>query len=203
MERAHLYLWLTTIIIRSVAYGKKITEVDHKRVVDHVKPVFNDTFLMTHGKKYSEYVCLVTRAYSDYLIKIEKPIAGIAQIMKAIKHCRESEEEVSALHNNFAMLCLKAKCFQHSKMIIDHPITAVMKGTLPIEIMTYNYYRGLLNTGLQKFPQAIECFRKVLSQPTNLCHAVHIEAYYKVSILNLIVKGETFDLKAGNVSSTV
>ena len=109
MERAHLYLWLTTIIIRSVAYGKKITEVDHKRVVDHVKPVFNDTFLMTHGKKYSEYVCLVTRAYSDYLIKIEKPIAGIAQIMKAIKHCRESEEEVSALHNNFAMLCIKAK----------------------------------------------------------------------------------------------
>ena len=88
-------------------------------------------------------------------------------------------------------------------MVIDHPITAVMKGTLPVEIMTYNYYRGLLNTGLQKFPEAIECFRKVLSQPTNLCHAVHIEAYYKISILNLIVHGESFDMKAGNVSNTV
>ena len=30
-----------------------------------------------------------------------------------------------------------------------------------------------------------------------------MEAYYKVSILNLIVKGETFDLKANNVSSTI
>ena len=45
MERQHLYLWLTTIIIRSVAYGKKITEVDHKRVIDRVKPVYNDIFL--------------------------------------------------------------------------------------------------------------------------------------------------------------
>ena len=88
-------------------------------------------------------------------------------------------------------------------MVIDHPITSVMKGMLPIEIMTYNYYRGLLFTGLQRFPQAIECFRKVLAQPTNLLHQVHIEAHFKITLLNLIVHGETFDMKAANVSSVL
>ena len=146
---------------------------------------------------------MVTRAYADYLLTIGKPIAGIAQIMRAIKMCSESDEEVSSLHTQFAKLCLKAKCFQHSIMVIDHPITSVMKGTQAIEILTYNYYRGLLNTGLQRFPQAIECFRKVLSQPTNILHQVHLESYYKLTILNLIVHGETFDMKAGNVSGVI
>ena len=32
---------------------------------------------------------------------------------------------------------------------------------------------------------------------------MHIEAYYKLTLLNLIVNGETYDLKAGNVSSVI
>ena len=203
MKQSSLYIWLTTILVRSVTQSKQIKESDHKRITEKVNAVYGTEFLKAKGERYGEKVSLVTRAYAEYLIKIGKPIYGIAPIMRAIKMCASSDEEVSSLHTHFAMLCLKAKCFQHSIMVIDHPITSVMKGTLPIEIMTYNYYRGLLNTGLQRFPEAIECFRKVLSQPTNLCHAVHIEAYYKVSILNLIVHGETFDMKAGNVSSSI
>ena len=34
-------------------------------------------------------------------------------------------------------------------------------------------------------------------------HQVHIEAYFKLTLLNLIVHGETFDMKAGNVSSVI
>ena len=146
---------------------------------------------------------MVARHYSHYLIESGRPIMGISQLMRAVQLCRESDEQVSTLHTSFAKLCLKAKCFQHSEQIIDHHITSVMSGTHPLEIMVYNYYRGLLYTGLQKFPQAIECFREVLSQPTNLCHQVHLEAYQRVTLLNLIVHGEAFDPKTANVGGVI
>ena len=106
---------------------------------------------------------MVVRHFSQYLIDSGRAIMGISPIMKAIRACRESDEQVSSLHTSFAKLCLKARCFQHSLSIIDHHITSVMKGTHPLEIMTYNYYRGLLYMGLEKFPQSIECFREVLA----------------------------------------
>ena len=90
MERSHLALWLTTIFVRAVAGAKTIKEADHKKVMEHVGKVYGDEFLNAKGKRYREYVSLVTRAYSEYLIRIGKPIAGIAQIMKAIKVCRDS-----------------------------------------------------------------------------------------------------------------
>ena len=34
-------------------------------------------------------------------------------------------------------------------------------------------------------------------------HQVHIEAYFKITLLFLIVKGETFDMKQGGVSSVL
>ena len=78
-----------------------------------------------------------------------------------------------------------------------------MTGTNPIEICTYNYYRGMIFLGLERFKDAIESFRKVLSQPTNLVHQVHQDAYLRVTILNLIVHGQSFDAKKNNVAETV
>ena len=57
--------------------------------------------------------------------------------------------------------------------------------------------------GLEKFPQSIECFREVLAQPTNVCHQVHLEAYYRITLLNLIVHGQAFDIKTANVGGSI
>ena len=64
-----------------------------------------------------------------------------------------------------------------------------MSGTNPLEIMTYNYYRGMLFMGLERYKEAIECFRRVLSQPTGMVHQVHMDAYVRISLLYLIVHG--------------
>ena len=77
---------------------------------------------------------------------------------------------MTCLHSLFALLCLKAQCLQHAEATIDHPVTAVMHGTNPVELLTYNYYRGLIFMGLEQFDKAIECFRKVLSQPVAMVH---------------------------------
>ena len=95
---------------------------------------------------------------------------GIAMIAKAVKVLRQSNEQVSSLNTSFAKLCLKGRCLQHALAVIEHPITSVMPGTNPLEIAIYNYYRGMIYMGLERYTEAIECFRKVLSQPTAVIH---------------------------------
>jgi len=112
----------------------------------------------------------VGRDYAHFLLVGGKPRHGIFTFIKAIKVLNSSSEQVSSLHTQAAKLCLKAKCYQHALKFIEHPITSVMKGTNPIEIMTYNYYRGMIYTGLKNYNRAIEVFSKVLTQPTKLLH---------------------------------
>ena len=128
---------------------------------------------------------------------------GISMISRAICVLRSSSEQVSSLHTQYAMLCLHARCLQHSLAVIDHPITSVLNGTNPIEICTYNYYRGMIYMGLERYADAIECYRRVLSQPTAIAHQVHIDAYQRISLLNLIVYGETFNAKLAGVGTVV
>jgi len=52
--------------------------------------------------------------------------------------------------------------------------------------MAYNYYRGMLFTGLKKYAQAIECFKLAIALPTTIVHKVHLESYKKLVLVNLI-----------------
>lgn len=65
-------------------------------------------------------------------------------------------------------------------------MTEVQTGTDAIEILTYNYYRGMLFTGLKRFEEAISCFNRVLSLPARVFHRVHLESYKKLCLLLLI-----------------
>ena len=93
---------------------------------------------------------------------------------------------MTCFHNCFAKLCLKAKCYQHALRLIEQPMTEVQAGTEAIEILTYNYYRGMLFTGLKRFEDAITCLNRVLSLPTRIFHRVHLESYKKLCLLLLI-----------------
>ena len=95
-----------------------------------------------------------------------------------------------SLHREFAKLCIKAKCYQHALQVIDYPTTSFKKNTTPMDIVSYLYYKGLIYTGLKRYPEAIEQFRLVLSFPTNVTHKVHTESYKKLILLTLLRVGE-------------
>ena len=108
MKTSSLYLWLVSFLLRSARPDKP---AEDKVVQDKMAAVFGMEFLGTKGKRYQEKIQLVTRLYAAYLIDGNRPIQGIAPIMRAIRMCSASEEEVSGLHTQFAKLCLKARCF--------------------------------------------------------------------------------------------
>ena len=91
--------------------------------------VYEIEFLNAKGKNYSSKIQAVTRIFADFLIRAKRPMHGIAMIAKAIKVLRASNEQVSSLHTQYALLCLKARCLSHALAVIEHPITSVMSGT--------------------------------------------------------------------------
>lgn len=109
-ETTSLYLWLVVFLIKAAKPGK---ELDDKKVTNTVKSVFSEAFLTGKARKSSRYISkvqMIARCYTTYLLECKKPIVGIAPIMRAI-NALANDEEVSGLHTQFAMLCLKAKCF--------------------------------------------------------------------------------------------
>jgi len=55
-----------------------------------------------------------------------------------------------------------------------------------MDIIAYNYYKGLIYAALKKYQKAIDCFRLVVSLPTQVTHRVHLESYKKLILLSLI-----------------
>ena len=131
----------------------------------------------------------LAQAYSDYLISVDKAIYGIKPIRTALLLLTENNEQISPLHREFAKLCLKAKCYMHSLRIIENPITSFRKSTSPMDIIVYNYYRGLLFIGLQRYQQAIDAFKLAISLPTQIIHKVHTECFKKLILVTLIHTG--------------
>lgn len=145
-----------------------------------------------------EQFCHLASLYTDLLLSgrdNSRPggdaIVGIKPLMTAIEAIQGDagvygHKVIGSLHREFAKLCLKAKCYQHSLRVIEHPVIAFSKTTSAMDIVSYFYYRGLLFLGLKRWKDALEQFQHVLSFPADCVHAVHVESYKKLLLLSLI-----------------
>lgn len=52
-----------------------------------------------------------------------------------------------------------------------------------VDVMNYNYYRGLIFTGLEDYDKAMHCFQLVLDTPTVLLHVLQVNAFKKLVLL--------------------
>ena len=117
--------------------------------------------------------------FTDLVLSVNgEAIVGIKPLKTAIKKLIGQSKQDSpyqsqicgSLHKEFAKLCIKAKCYQHSLEIIDTPTVSFKKFTEPMEIVSYLYYKGLIYIGLKRYTDAIEQFRLVLAYPTAITH---------------------------------
>lgn len=135
--------------------------------------------------------------FTDKLLECKRPMHGVAAMINgalALGACGNGEK-FSKLHMNAALLCLKAKCYSHSRKLIDAPLTGIYKsGTEPVDFMSYQYYRGMLYCGLNDFVKAAEAFKNVIMYPTKCVHSVHLDAYKKLQMVTLMNSGKEFEL---------
>lgn len=51
------------------------------------------------------------------------------------------------------------------------------------DVMNYNYYRGMLFVGLERFDEALHCFELVLDTPHPILHILQAQAFKKIILL--------------------
>mmetsp|Transcript_6432 Transcript_6432/g.4846 ORF Transcript_6432/g.4846 Transcript_6432/m.4846 type:complete len:141 (+) Transcript_6432:179-601(+) len=139
-------MWL----LHSLISNKKCHKAVEFKTMQTLVSTFLSNFTLQQltsevGKLYQ-----IGKNYSEYLISINKPIHGIRPLREAIVQSRDSREQVSPFHREFAKLCIKSKCYVQALSIIESPITLMKKCTQPIDIIVYNYYRGVIFTALKR-----------------------------------------------------
>jgi len=108
IQHPNLYLRLIILVLKA-SNPEKADQFNF--AYSKALAVFQVDFLDRKGKGYNQKIQSVTRHFANFLIKAGKPKHGIAPIAKALRVLRASNEQVSTLNTQYAMLCLKARCF--------------------------------------------------------------------------------------------
>jgi hypothetical protein len=103
----------------------------------------------------------------------------------AIQKLQSKSTEFTPLHTFFAMLCIHAKAYRQALPIINQKILSGFTNNFhDLEnIMSYNYYRGLLFIGLEEYSEAKHCFQLVLDTPYQKLHINQVMAFKKTCLL--------------------
>jgi hypothetical protein len=177
------------MILTPIIYSKKFKTIPLADVINLFRNFFMN-FDSNQATMIPTKFCQLAGLFADWLIANGKPILGVKPLKLAVIKFRSSEDEFSTLNLEFAKLCIKSKCYPQSLDIIKCPVTTYKEHTKPLTIIVYNYYRGLLFTGLKDYESAINCFKCAISQPSYILHSAALESYKKLALLSLIVDGE-------------
>eukprot|EP00357_Protocruzia_adherens_P017490 CAMPEP_0115005668 /NCGR_PEP_ID=MMETSP0216-20121206/20021_1 /TAXON_ID=223996 /ORGANISM="Protocruzia adherens, Strain Boccale" /LENGTH=428 /DNA_ID=CAMNT_0002372063 /DNA_START=42 /DNA_END=1328 /DNA_ORIENTATION=+ len=136
------------------------------------------------------------RSVSEWLLNAKMPQRGIRSFVYAIRGLAE-EGEVTPAHQDLAKLALKSKCYGMVRSVINqnqYTVNVSNTGIKPVDMLLYNYYRGMLFIGLKEYGKALNSFLISITTPSKVLHAAAIEAYKKYLLVSLKLHGKVIPL---------
>lgn len=92
-------------------------------------------------------VIFICRWFKNQVILLEAPIRGVAPMLTAVRKLQVSSEQLTALHPDFLLLCVLAKCYKTGVSILEDDIFEVDQ---PRDFFLYCYY-GSVSSALKLF----------------------------------------------------
>ncbi|KAI3874099.1 hypothetical protein MKX03_029775 [Papaver bracteatum] len=130
------------------------------------------------------YVC---KTLIDVVVQRQVPIMGVAPLQEAVRKLQPSSGNLTALHSEFLLVCLYAKCYQSGYSILKEDISEVDQ---PRDLFLYCYYGGMICIGQKQFRQALQLLHIVVTAPMQSLNWIAMEAYKKYILVNLIQNGQ-------------
>ncbi|KAF6166991.1 hypothetical protein GIB67_030684 [Kingdonia uniflora] len=131
------------------------------------------------------YVC---KRFKDDVILLGAPIRGVDSMRIAVQKLRPSSEHLTALHPDFLLLCIPAKCYKAGLGMLEED--DIFEVDQPRNLFLYCYYGGMICIGQKRFGKALELLKNVFTAPMNLLNAIAVEAYKKYILISLIHNGQ-------------
>ncbi|GMP29599.1 hypothetical protein CsSME_00004627 [Camellia sinensis var. sinensis] len=129
----------------------------------------------------------VCKRFKDQVILFEAPMRGVAPLLTAVRKLKTTSEQLTALHPDFLLLCLLAKCYKTGLCILEDDIYEVDQ---PRDFFLYCYYGGMICIGQKRFRKALELLHNVVTAPMSTINAIAVEAYKKYILVSLIHLGQ-------------
>lgn len=129
----------------------------------------------------------VCKRFKDHIMLLQMPIRGVAPMLAALRKLQLSPEQLTALHPDFLLLCLLAKCYKTGFIILEDDVYEVDQ---PRDFFLYCYYGGMICIGQKQFRKASELLHNVVTAPMSVINAIAIEAYKKFILVSLIHLGQ-------------
>ncbi|KZT56279.1 hypothetical protein CALCODRAFT_497593 [Calocera cornea HHB12733] len=98
------------------------------------------------------------------------------------------------IHPVFVQLCCTTRHFMLALPILSVPITEIDKDVSDLHYtdnLLYHYCGGVALGALKRFREAADFFEIAVSSPASVASAIQVEAYKKLSLIQLILYGKT------------
>ncbi|ETO68536.1 hypothetical protein F444_14658 [Phytophthora nicotianae P1976] len=122
-------------------------------------------------------------------IKTIFPLKGFLQ-----RFYQQGNALLIPLHAQFLYLCLHSKCYFAAMEILDQSLVEIHSQShlvTSVDFLGYAYYGGLLYLGEKRYQDAMDFFQLAITAPAVSLSAFVIEAYKKLLLVTLILKGES------------
>jgi hypothetical protein len=158
--------------------------------------------LIQKESKINQDFYLICQLLTDISIKIKQEVKALRILYKILYTLifpnKDNRHIFTSIHCNIAKLALRTKFLNIGEMLIRNRILEVNPNLYPItntqDLLSYHYYAGMIYSGLRKYRDAINMYTMCIILPTNEISAISVEAYKKITLLNLIVKGKRVQL---------
>lgn len=133
------------------------------------------------------------RRIKDSALQLHSPMRAVLPLQTAIIKLQPSPQYLTALHADFFLVCLLAKCYKSALSILEEQIYDIdPKKCILVskDFLLYCYYGGMLYIGLKQFGKALECFHHAITAPATVLSAIVVESYKKYILVALIHNGQ-------------
>ncbi|KAH7289854.1 hypothetical protein KP509_30G021500 [Ceratopteris richardii] len=140
-----------------------------------------------------EKFTMLCKSMKESALQLNSPMRVVLPLHNAILKLQPSPQYLTALHAEFFLVCVLAKCYTSASVVLEEQIFEIdPKKCLitPKDFLLYCYYGGMLCIGLKKFAKALEFFHHAITAPATVLSAIVVESYKKFILVSLIENGQ-------------
>ncbi|KAG6611333.1 COP9 signalosome complex subunit 3 [Phytophthora cinnamomi] len=139
-------------------------------------------------------LCALGDQYARLAVDAQQSIKTVFPLQSFLRRFHQQGHVVlTPLHAHFFYLCLHSKCYFAAMEILDQTLVEIHSQSHlvnSVDFLGYAYYGGLLYLGEKRYQEALDFFQLAITAPALSLSAFVIEAYKKLILVTLILRGE-------------
>ncbi|OWZ23366.1 COP9 signalosome complex subunit [Phytophthora megakarya] len=151
------------------------------------------TVPMSMASKEMKRLSGLCEQYARLSVDMQQSIKAVYPLRTFLRRYYDHHAVLTPLHAQWLYLCLHSKCYFAAMELLDKTLVEIHSQShlvTCVDFLGYAYYGGLLYLGEKRYQDALDLFQLAITAPAVSLSAFVIEAYKKLLLVTLILRGE-------------